>query len=356
MERRLLRWFNGENAPPIKITIYPTFRCNLNCKFCGGSEDTHRPDKLNRDGWLNLVSEGVNMGIREWEFSGGGEPLLKSDLFIQMTEKIKSKPENECILITNGTFIDKDVAKRFVEVGIDRIYFSLDSPRAEIHDELRQVKGTFRRVENALDFLNQSKESMNKEKPELGISSVLTERNYRELGDMVQFAYEKNCNKVKFQSMVVYDELKPDIEKLEVRDKEKLHGRIEEASEIADEKDIELQVDSLGLSPDISEEVHEETNEVTNKGDFFNSPCFEPWRSMMIDPEGRAGPCCSWEKGIEGVTFQDQGLEGIWHGGQFQSIRENILNHNLYDNCKGCGFKDRTEHLMESLLNRLKED
>ena len=34
----LVKWSNGEKAPPHKVLIYPTNKCNLKCKMC---EHTH---------------------------------------------------------------------------------------------------------------------------------------------------------------------------------------------------------------------------------------------------------------------------------------------------------------------------
>ena len=32
--QRLIRWTNGKKAPPQRVLIYPTNKCNLKCPFC----------------------------------------------------------------------------------------------------------------------------------------------------------------------------------------------------------------------------------------------------------------------------------------------------------------------------------
>lgn len=31
---RVYKWLKGEEQDPVEVEIYPTYRCNLNCKYC----------------------------------------------------------------------------------------------------------------------------------------------------------------------------------------------------------------------------------------------------------------------------------------------------------------------------------
>ena len=43
--RRLIKWMKGKKAPPVRVVILPTNRCNLRCIFCGGVYEREAPNK-----------------------------------------------------------------------------------------------------------------------------------------------------------------------------------------------------------------------------------------------------------------------------------------------------------------------
>ena len=49
------------------------------------------------------------------------------------------------VISTNGTLIDRDMAKRLREVGLSYVGISLDGGE-EIHDKFRGVPGSYRRA------------------------------------------------------------------------------------------------------------------------------------------------------------------------------------------------------------------
>ncbi len=144
-------------------TIYfnATRHCNLLCKHCWLSppfvqdknayEDKVK-NELSLEEMTPAINEALALGLTGIKLTGG-EPFLRGDLI----DFIKHFYEKglEIQIETNGTLIDKDMArtlKRFKEVQIS---VSLDGSSAEAHDVFRGVKGAFDQTLRGLDSLAQ---------------------------------------------------------------------------------------------------------------------------------------------------------------------------------------------------------
>ena len=113
---------------PVTIGWCITYRCNLNCAYCGRS--SIQLDEISTEEALQLVDEMADAGV-EVVALGGGEPLLREDLGA-IARRMKEKGFY-ISLDTNGTLISKQepAVKYF-----DLVKVSLDGPR-DITDETR---------------------------------------------------------------------------------------------------------------------------------------------------------------------------------------------------------------------------
>ena len=121
---RLIQFYKGEKPGPISIHIDLTNRCNQRCLFCW--QRSHEriglldlENELSDEQLLDFVREAAEMGVMDWLISGGGEPTVRTDLCRQVMERIKEYGMFGDI-ITNGTLLDEDWARRLVEIGWDR--------------------------------------------------------------------------------------------------------------------------------------------------------------------------------------------------------------------------------------------
>ena len=89
--RRLLEWVRGRKAPPFTLDINPTDRCNLKCIHCWQRAFKHIDSsyELKDEELIRIVKEGIKLGVREFEITGGGEPLMRRDLTLKLMELIK---------------------------------------------------------------------------------------------------------------------------------------------------------------------------------------------------------------------------------------------------------------------------
>jgi MoaA/NifB/PqqE/SkfB family radical SAM enzyme len=84
---------------------------------------------------LGLVQELSEMGCKKIHFSGG-EPLLWDGLFT-IADYAKHRKHIKVNLTTNGTLLNREMAKKSIHSRFKTISVSLDSPDESIHDSIR---------------------------------------------------------------------------------------------------------------------------------------------------------------------------------------------------------------------------
>lgn len=97
---------------PVQATIYPTNRCNRNCRFCIMRQERTDGAELPRKVWEELLCDLMAGGTRCLHIAGGGEPLLYPHLDA-LREVLLTK-----VLSTNGTRLDRDVCSWFTRIRV----------------------------------------------------------------------------------------------------------------------------------------------------------------------------------------------------------------------------------------------
>ena len=119
--QHILPWLEGKWAPPFRIHIFPTDRCNLRCRSCWRWKVTKDgriswvQNELSDQKLLLLIEEGAELGVKEWELSGGGEPLVRNEITLKMMEKIK-KLGMRGDITTNATLFTPEIIKYLIEI------------------------------------------------------------------------------------------------------------------------------------------------------------------------------------------------------------------------------------------------
>jgi len=121
-----------------------TRSCNLKCIHCYTDSAAARyPDELSSAQCKTVLDDLAEFGVPAVLFSGG-EPLVRKDVF-ELAEYARGLGLH-VVFSTNGTLIDQQTARRFVELKLAYIGISLDSAVPEIHDKFRGVHGAFERT------------------------------------------------------------------------------------------------------------------------------------------------------------------------------------------------------------------
>lgn len=332
--KRISMWMNGEKSGPVRLQLNPTNRCNIKCRFCwlrdfdrtGANYEEIEPDR-----YLELIKEASDIGVKSVEITGGGEPLLRKDILNIMIEVKKQGLYGE--LITNGTLFTRDLIKKIVDVGWDRVVFSMDAPDAETNDFLRGLEGVFEKTVNSIKTFNSVKKEMNRNKPEICIHMVLCNKNYNKIADMFEFAHELDCNNLFIEPIVLLALETEAGKELMITDehKKQLLLELERAKDTASKYQFKTNVDKLELkfiesANKMDEMILEETED--------KIPCYYPWYQMIIRPWGVVGPCCMFDN--VGDNVKEKSLEEIWFGEHFSKIRKKLKGGSLPKYCFKC--------------------
>jgi len=362
MYRRIIKWFKGRKQNPFKIDIELHRRCNLRCLSCSrrASPDYERLNEISKSlemplkRWLEIIDEAAELDVREWHIAGGGEPMFLADRVMAVMKRIKEYGMLG-IITTNGTlWKDKDI-ETTVKIGWDRIHFSLDAPTAKLHDYLRQVPGTFKKVITTIKKFNQLKKKYKTDKPMLNINMVLSKKNYTLLPQMVKLAKKLNIQFLFVDPLIVYSELGAKL-KMSKKEIEIFPKYLEKARELARKFGIDNNFDGLqnNLQPDLIEKSSQMRKVVKNEikraeklkvkpfiKKFLTVPCFKPWFHMTIKCDGRTISCDVPITG--GDNIKNKTLKEVWFGKYFNWLRRALLSKKIPEFCDQCNASHATQ-------------
>jgi len=130
---------------PFTIAWEVTRACAFACKHCR-ADAQHKPDsnELTTQEALGLIDRLADFGNPILIFTGG-DPMMRRDLF-DLIAHATSKGLR-CSLTPTATALPTvERLTRAKQAGIKRIALSLDAPDASVHDEFRQVQGSWTRT------------------------------------------------------------------------------------------------------------------------------------------------------------------------------------------------------------------
>lgn len=150
-----------------KLTIYLTNQCNLSCGYCMFASGSPMPDELTTEEILDLVKQGVDMGIQEIVLTGG-EPLEREDLD-QIITYIKANAL-KLTIDTNGVTLTEERIIKWVNLGVNELELNLDGLDRETNDTLRG-EGTYDQTMRIIEWCK-------KHKLTFTIASVICKSNF----------------------------------------------------------------------------------------------------------------------------------------------------------------------------------
>ena len=369
VHRRLAKWARGKPQPPVLIDLEPFAKCNITCKFCWQRDDyrlkiTDYSNPLSDKELLDLIDQAGDMGVCEWNLAGGWEPTYYPDLARKIMKRIRHHGMYGCIT-TNGTMFTEEWVREMVEVGWDRILFSLTGPDAATHDGLTQMPGSFKRITNSMRMFKHWKEELGLDKPNFSCHSVLCTENYDKVKPMVELAHELGASGMSWEPMNPWSDMGKTIF-MSPQQRQDFQRYIQPALEtswflgigtnLERFREVEL-IDKenmdVVLKSDIEGKTKKDSKELSEKDKFLTSPCYAPWLNMEIRASGHAVTCrlCDTHEGAP--TFHDHSLKDIWYGPYFGNLRERLKNKNLMQYCHTCasgfvvGFREIREEMQK---------
>ncbi|MDD5560759.1 MAG: radical SAM protein [Candidatus Omnitrophica bacterium] len=184
-------------STPLKDVPEPVFcllvvskKCNFKCKMCNMWKNRQKSPERKElslkeikyfvDDFKKVASKPIFIHLI------GGEALLRKDL-MEIISYIKGSGFNSSIT-TNGFYIDELMSQRIVQAGLKGIFLSLDGIKEETHDYLRGIKGSHRKVMEAIDLLDKYRGEDKAERLSIGVTMTMMEKNLDEILPLVEWA------------------------------------------------------------------------------------------------------------------------------------------------------------------------
>ena len=137
------------------MTIVVTHKCNLACTYCYEERQPHSQTNKDIPGIMKFID--VLLKEKRAKTFGvtwfGGEPLLKPSFIVNLSKRIIRRCKKDdimysSVIVTNGTLLTRETAKRLREHSVSRAQITLDGP-PDTHDKRRPFtngKGSFETI------------------------------------------------------------------------------------------------------------------------------------------------------------------------------------------------------------------
>jgi len=142
--------YSGANKFVLRgIDFGVTYLCNFKCDHCYAEKlkDKNRAMMTVED-FRRVCEQAMKLGCLCFSLQGGEVFLRKEweDIILAFQPK-----KNHLLLTTNGSLITDEMVKKLKELGLDTLYFSVDSGIAEEHDTFRGHKGSYDKIMQAVE-------------------------------------------------------------------------------------------------------------------------------------------------------------------------------------------------------------
>ncbi len=346
---RIRRWPDHGVQGPLTLELYPTLRCNLDCRFCD-TTDRHRPGlpELSAERQLALLDEAAELGVKRLFLLGGGEPMAAKQLTPELMAKAKALGM-EGILTTNGTLLGPVIREQLVSTGWDEVHFSIDGPSAAIHDDLRGHPGCFRKVVTNICRLRSLRDRRGARLPRIALHFVLTRLNYRSLVEMVRLGHTLGAFRIDFDALIAYQPEQLALV-LEPHEQAQVPALAREAMALAEQLGIattlEHFLDTRNLDrgqatePSSDGAARAAAPAAFPRGegmlaDLRRAPCLKAWHYIVVQADGRTSPCCVLAG--QGESVEERSLVDVWRSGDFlEQIRAAMLAGQAPARCSEC--------------------
>jgi len=271
---------------PLFIDIEVTSNCNLKCPFCA---TTFRSGKISK-GYVReeyvkkIIDEGASRGLYGVKFNIRGEPLLHPKIS-DFVGYAKSRGLVDVYFNTNGMLLTKNMAKKLICAGLDRISISLDGYTKEIYEKNR-VGAKFETVLSNIQALQALKRQMGVSHPKLRAQTVLFPEIQADFDNYRKFWSE----------------------------------RVDEVAYL-DYKEMKIK----------------------NKGVSFPWACPQLWQRMAVWWDGTILPCNHDDDGLFSLgNIKQTTIENAWHSEKLGFARQSHKDGHSQqiEPCDGCYLRD----------------
>lgn len=316
--KNVAKWLMKEKFSPSVAELHITNKCNLNCKTCW--RHNQEPDyskEMYSEKWVNIVKQAIYLDVKEFYISGGGEPMSRHELTMNIMQLIKKNNLNG-VMTTNCTLFNEEDIKKMILLGWDYLQVSIDGPDKETQNFLRG-EDVYEKNIRILKLFNKWKKKLKKEKPHISFHTVLSNKNHRKLRGIISLAARLKIKEVNLQPLVMQSQYCKEFT-LNPEQEAELQIGLRNASELAKKKNITINFEKFLKKGESDNPSYEK-----------KIRCFEPWSRITILNDGLVKTCCNPSRIHESV--HKRSLEEIWRSRRFDKVRKKFYKGKLMKEC-----------------------
>jgi len=288
---------------PMAVSVEPTTSCNLRCPECpSGLRSFSRPTGMLRKEVFEKILDDIGQHVWFLTFYFQGEPFLHPN-FLELVKAAK-KRRIYVSTSTNAHYMGKDMARRVVESGIDRVIISIDGTTQEVYKQYR-VGGKLDKVIEGAKNLVEAKKNASSATPYVIFQFLVVRPNEHQVEDARRLARELGVDEIKFKSAQLYD----------FENGNPLMPEAEEFSRYRKGKDGKYRIRNRLLDQ-----------------------CWKMWHSCVFTWDADVVPCC-FDKDAKypmGSALEKPFRE-VWKGEKYRRFRSTLLNgRSQIDICNNC--------------------
>jgi MoaA/NifB/PqqE/SkfB family radical SAM enzyme len=223
----LLKLIYKKKWQPHYLEIEVSTCCNLKCTMCEHTYWCEKNQNMTFDQFKKILDQFPQL---KWiGMTGIGESYLNPE-YPKMLDYVKKKGiyvEN----FDNFCFVDEEKSRQMVELGMDKLYVSLDAATKETYEKIR-VGANFDKVINNIVTLDKIKREKNSYFPELWFHFIISKDNKHEAVQYLEMIDKLNIDVKRVQYTILlhaYPEIKDKFVEFNDEDKKKV---IEKAKEL----------------------------------------------------------------------------------------------------------------------------
>lgn len=138
-------------SAPLSVYLNVTNECNLRCIYCSADSGTPYSNELSLEEIYGVIDSLREAKVFHVTVTGG-EPFVRKDIFSILERLVQARLKVG--IISNGTIITEEIARRLEDLKIDEMRVSLDATTPEANDAARghaAFKRAYRGVKILLD-------------------------------------------------------------------------------------------------------------------------------------------------------------------------------------------------------------
>lgn len=307
------RALNRSLAPPDRVSLNVTLRCNLSCTMCTTCYDA---PELSTDEIKGIIDQTADWGVEVFN-PLGGEPFMRADI-----EEILAYAVRRGFYVTvttNGTLITEKRARAIARIASDRLHFNISLDGNEQSNDIVRSRGMWRRAIQGYERIRAADAAAGNARRKILANTLLHARNVDHFMDVLDEQAALGFDGVRVLNLFRQGEDVPR-EAANLWFHEGLWPQLEAVAEALARRAASQPAAGYRIQnpPDELRRIPRYYQEAMSP---LEAPCWAGWKELYINADGRA-IMCDGELDFLGGAFGDvrqHTLRELW---QLPALRE----------------------------------